>query len=282
MTRPFRGALACALLLLAAPALAQSESTKLLANASASGGVTTPMPGGGYQFSVSGTFGGATVALYVSGPDGTLAVAPACSFTAASACTVNIGQGSTVQARVSGGTPSGLYAWLQGLGGPISSGGGGGGGGGDASAANQTSQITLETAIRDQIGGAISSPATYTTNYWLKTINATLGTPLQAGGSVSLAGTLPAFASPPAVTDANNAAFQGAVALTVGTTYSGSNIGRSIAMVCTVIGNVSLTFPDTSTLVVPISATGLTILPFAVASVNTSGTTATCTYANLK
>ena len=126
MTRLFRAAFACALLLLAQPAIA-ADSIKLLSNASATGGTATQLSGGGYLFTVNGTFGGATVTLMVSGPDGTLQ-ASACALTSAGSCSINIGQGASVQAQVSGGSPSGLFAWLQGLGGPVSSGGGGGGG----------------------------------------------------------------------------------------------------------------------------------------------------------
>lgn len=75
-------------------------------------------------------------------------------------------------------------------------GGGGGGGGGDASAYNQTSQITLETAIRDRIGDT-SSPASGSLTQLVRALTTQIGTPLQAGGSVSLSGTLPAFAATP-------------------------------------------------------------------------------------
>jgi len=43
-------------------------------------------------------------------------------------------------------------------------------GGGDASAANQTSQITIETAISDRIGDAVTSPSANTLGDRLKTI----------------------------------------------------------------------------------------------------------------
>jgi len=79
-------------------------------------------------------------------------------------------------------------------------------------------------------------------------------------------------------TDANNAAFGGAVAMTPDTTYTAR---RSIGANCTVAGSVSLTFADASTLTVPVSV-GWQTFPFAVTAVNTSGTTATCSYSNLK
>lgn len=80
------------------------------------------------------------------------------------------------------------------------------------------------------------------------------------------------------VFDPNNAAFQGAVAMTVGTVYAA---GRSLAVNASVAGNVSVTFPDASTLVFPV-VVGFQTFPFAVTEVNSSGTTATATYANLK
>jgi hypothetical protein len=66
--------------------------------------------------------------------------------------------------------------------------------------------------------------------------------------------------------------------MTVGTVYTAY---RSIAANCSVAGNVSVTFPDTSTIVVPVQV-GFQTFPFAVTEVNSSGTTATCTYNNLK
>ena len=70
----------------------------------------------------------------------------------------------------------------------------------------------------------------------------------------------------------------GAVAMTVGTSYAEA---RQLFINCTAAGNVALTFTDSTVLVVPVLA-GLTILPWAVTAINTSGTTATATYANLK
>lgn len=79
----------------------------------------------------------------------------------------------------------------------VTFGGGGGGGGGDASAANQV-------ILNNRIGDLIASPAQYSLADRLKTINTTLGTPFQAGGSIGntafgISGTLPAFASTPTV-----------------------------------------------------------------------------------
>ncbi len=80
--------------------------------------------------------------------------------------------------------------------------------------------------------------------------------------------------------DPYNAAFWGSGgAMTVGTAYP---YGRSLKANCTATGNVSVTYADGSTDTWVISAAGTTVLPIAVTTVNTSGTTATCTYANLK
>jgi hypothetical protein len=81
------------------------------------------------------------------------------------------------------------------------------------------------------------------------------------------------------VQDAQNAGYQGAVAMTVGTTYAAQ---RSVKANCTVAGNVSLTMADGSTDVWIISAPGSTVIPYAATAINSSGTTATCTYSNLK
>jgi hypothetical protein len=89
-------------------------------------------------------------------------------------------------------------------------------------------------------------------------------------------------ANPLPATDSNNAAFQGAVAMTVGTTYTPQ---RSIGANCTSSGNVSLTLVDNSTIVLPVvgyAGGAWQTFPFAVAAVNSSGTTATCAYYNLK
>lgn len=71
--------------------------------------------------------------------------------------------------------------------------------------------------------------------------------------------------------------YRGVVAIVVGTDQLAR---RGVQIVCTVAGNVSLKMADGSTNVVPV-AVGLTILPYSVLGVNTSGTTATATYSNL-
>ena len=87
-------------------------SRDLLSNASATGAGVT-WGGGKAQFSAAGTFGGATVALEVLGPDGTtwIAAGTSTSLTAAGLAVVDLPQGQ-VRASVTGGAPSGLYARL--------------------------------------------------------------------------------------------------------------------------------------------------------------------------
>ena len=72
--------------------------------------------------------------------------------------------------------------------------------------------------------------------------------------------------------------FYGATALTVGTA---ATAGRALRISCTAAGNVSVTYSDASTDTFPVNV-GLSIIPGEFTTVNTSGTTATATYANLK
>jgi hypothetical protein len=90
----------------------------------------------------------------------------------------------------------------------------------------------------------------------------------------------PPAATDPAlvVADYQDTPFQGAVAMTTGTTYASQ---RSLGANCTAAGNLSLTLADGSTLVVPVSV-GWQTFPLAVTAVNSSGTTATCNNSNLK
>ena len=121
---------------------------------------------------------------------------------------------------------------------------------------------------------------------------------IQAGSvadpdSVSIAnvkpgGTLPAASTDNAlvvtvrdavsVSDAQSAPFAGAVAMTVDTTYTAQ---RSVGVLATAAGNVMFTFPDASTLTLPVYV-GWQTFPFACVSVVSSGTTATATYYGLK
>lgn len=67
--------------------------------------------------------------------------------------------------------------------------------------------------------------------------------------------------------------YRGSVSITPGAEQAARN---GIQIVCTGAGDVSLKMEDDSTNVVPV-AVGLTILPYAVKTVNTAGTTATAT-----
>jgi hypothetical protein len=57
--------------------------------------------------------------------------------------------------------------------------------------------------------------------------------------------------------------------------------GISFLVICTVAGNVKVGMADGSTLTIPV-AVGLTQLPWSVAQVFVTGTTATATYFNMK
>lgn len=85
-------------------------------------------------------------------------------------------------------------------------------------------------------------------------------------------------ANPCYATDKTNAAYTTATSITVGAADIAA--ARGLSMACTVAGNVSIKLSGTSAYVVPVNV-GLTILPVAAVGVNTSGTTATCTYVNL-
>lgn len=74
-------------------------------------------PGGVGTFAVVGTFGGATVSLQMLGPDGStpLAVGDNTTLTANGAANFEMGAGQ-IRALVSGGSPTGLYATVNGVG----------------------------------------------------------------------------------------------------------------------------------------------------------------------
>jgi hypothetical protein len=80
------------------------------------------------------------------------------------------------------------------------------------------------------------------------------------------------------VYDTQSSPFQGATAMTTGTTYAAQ---RSVGVLATVAGNVEFQFPDASTITLPVYA-GWQTFPFACAQIVSSGTTATATYYNLK
>lgn len=79
--------------------------------------------------------------------------------------------------------------------------------------------------------------------------------------------------------DGNSAAFQGEVSLTVGTPDTKAR--RSLKAICSAAGNVAVTYADASTGVWAV-VVGTQTIPIAVTTVNSSGTTATCTYSNLR
>jgi hypothetical protein len=121
-------------------------------------------------------------------------------------------------------------------------------------------------------------------NQRLTSLISAIGSPFQAGASIgnTVFGATQSGSWSVTASDAYNAPFQGVVAMTVGTTYGAQ---RSIGINCTASGNVSLTLSDASTVVLPVTgyaAGAWQTFPFAVTAVNTSGTTATCTYYNLK
>lgn len=72
--------------------------------------------------------------------------------------------------------------------------------------------------------------------------------------------------------------YQGSTPLTVGTIYPTM---RSLIVVATTAGNVSITLKDGSIMVIPVSV-GLTSFPAGVTTINSSGTTAVATYYNMK
>jgi hypothetical protein len=87
-----------------------------------------------------------------------------------------------------------------------------------------------------------------------------------AGNIIGAAG------NPDVVSDSSNLAYQGVVAMTVGTTYTAA---RGLLYNCSVGGNVTVTFTDGSTLTFPVLAEFKSV-PFAVTKVNSA--TATCSY----
>lgn len=158
MKHPSRWLLSSALVL--APFLADCASAQqipefpLLASASASGPSGQPAPGG-YQLFISGTFGGATLALVETYAGQNITLGSYTSAPSTPPCFV-IPQGASLQMTVTSGSPSGLNAKLGGTGyGGCP--GSGSGGGGDASASNQSTQITAEQAIQAGVGAPADS-----------------------------------------------------------------------------------------------------------------------------
>lgn len=83
----------------------------LLSAASTTGPTVPGLAGGAYVLAAAGTFGGATVKLQALGPDAATWMDVA-SLSAPGSTGVVVGEGASVRAAVSGGSPSGLYASL--------------------------------------------------------------------------------------------------------------------------------------------------------------------------
>jgi hypothetical protein len=98
---------------LPAGATAASAPVSLLSNASATGAASAALDGGRYLWAAAGTFGGATLQLQSLGPDGTTWLdAPGAALTSAGQWAVDVGAGESLRVKVTGGSPSGLYAVL--------------------------------------------------------------------------------------------------------------------------------------------------------------------------
>lgn len=147
----------------------------------------------------------------------------------------------------------------------VACGTGGGGGGTDPRVAQgspttgQTGTLTQATIVSGDQTWAAGETRPYT---------------LTPSGRLKVDSTLP----PGAATAAAQASYQGEIALTVGTA---STVGRALKAACAGAGNINVTYTDGSTGIWPV-AIGTQTLPLAITTVNASGTTATCTYANVK
>jgi hypothetical protein len=92
--------------------MAASAGVQLLVNATATGAQFS-WPGGICIFAVAGTFGGASISLNVLGPDGvTSLVAGAATTLTAPGMGVAYLPPCQVQAVITGGAPSGIFASL--------------------------------------------------------------------------------------------------------------------------------------------------------------------------
>lgn len=86
---------------------------KLIDNAAVTGPAVAVAPGR-YCYAVDGTFGGATVALKMLGPDGTnyIGVGDDAALTAEGAVLVDL-PACSVRAEISGGSPANIHASLE-------------------------------------------------------------------------------------------------------------------------------------------------------------------------
>ncbi len=161
---------------------------------------------------------------------------------------------------------------------PVTVVGGGGGSGGSTPTANAGATSTTAVPVQNADGSKLATAAAQALLTAPGTVGAsgiTVTDPAtqalqnaQSGSGLKVQGT---------VADSNSAAFQGETAMTVGTTYTA---GRSLKAICTTAGAVSLTYANGST-GVWMAAVGMQVWGVGVTTVNTSGTTAVCTYGNL-
>lgn len=163
---------------------------------------------------------------------------------------------------------------------------------GSATSANQTLQLTQETASAAALGTKTDAPATdgLQASSWsvvalgkgLYIALASLLTAFLARvpvlGQALAASSVPVVLTAAQMTALNNPSYTGQVAIVVDTPQTAQ---RALYVNCTVPGNVTVVFSDASTLAIPV-AVGVSVFPFSVTGVNTAGTTATATYANLK
>ena len=93
----------------------------LLSGASGSSPVISGIPGGGYNLSVTGTFSGAVYTLMVSDAAGNMVAAGTVSAitTPTAPINVNLPANSKLQLVLTSGSPSGIYASLASVGGPL-------------------------------------------------------------------------------------------------------------------------------------------------------------------
>lgn len=115
MNRRITALLLCFSLLAPGYSQAQSSNTliPLLTNASASGILNAGVYGGNYQINLAGTVGGSTITLTESDSAGVQQTVA--TFTAVGNQCIAIGAKQSIQAIVTGGSPSGLYMTAQGV-----------------------------------------------------------------------------------------------------------------------------------------------------------------------
>ncbi len=138
----------------------------------------------------------------------------------------------------------------------------------------QTTQPVSVAAVPLAPGAAIAA------NQYNPTLNADGGAPVHLANTTPIATSLTIGGAAIATTNpmpVQSEPAVGRLAINVGQTVAS---GRSFCAICSVAGNVSVTFANGSTGVYPLLAGVLNIFPFAVVEVNSAGTTATATYEN--